>query len=91
MDQDLYTSLDYTNYALQPSADPCLTEDLKIAMKSKVQIVQLIKLAEIGSSSSTSYQPLFSGAFPVLVPYASDGFGWPKYTLNTILITSLSN
>lgn len=43
-------------------------------MKFKVQILQLIKLAQIGSNSSTSYQPLFSGAFPELVPYAFDGF-----------------
>lgn len=90
-DQDLNISLDYANYRLQPFADPCLTQDLKIAMKFQVQIVQLIKLVQIRSNSSTSYQILFSDAFPVLVPYASDKFGCSKYTLNTILITSLSS
>lgn len=60
-------------------------------MKFKIQIVPLIKLAQIGSNSSTSYQPLFSGSFPTFVPQVSNGFGWSKYTLNTILITSLSN
>jgi len=45
-------------------------------MKFEVEIVQLINLAQqVGSNSSTSYQPLFSGAFHVLVLYASDGFG----------------
>lgn len=61
-----------------------------MAMKFQVQLIKLNRI-QIGSNSSTSYQTLFSGAFPVLVPYASDKFGCSKYTLNTILITSLSS
>lgn len=32
-DQDLYISLDYGNYRLQPFADTYLTQDLKMVMK----------------------------------------------------------